>query len=65
MYGWKTSAIGTLQNLIGKVIFVCPGKAFPSYVLNSTHISTRNIIVQEAQCQSTFKWCIILVSKAP
>ena len=45
MHDGKTSAIAKFQNLIGKVIFVCPGKPFTSYPPNCTHICRRNRIV--------------------
>ena len=32
----KTSAIAKFQNLIGKAIFVCPGKRFTGYVPSCT-----------------------------
>ena len=41
----KTSAKAKFQNVIGKAIFVCPGKNFTSYVPNCTHICRRKRIV--------------------
>ena len=41
----KTSAIAKFQNLIGKAIFMCPGKTFTSYVPSCTRICRRNRIV--------------------
>ena len=39
---WQNLALGKFQNLIGKVIFVCPGKAFTIYEPNCTYICRRN-----------------------
>ena len=45
MHVWKNSAIEKFQNLFGKAISVCPGKAFTIYLPNYTQICRRNRIM--------------------
>ena len=45
MHDGKTSAMTNFQNLTGKKVFVCLGKACTSYVPNCTDICRRNRIV--------------------